>query len=96
MQTGFIPQSKKIGARVQKLAADGKVTTLATVVEGQAATTQYSSDSSTDNTSTQSAGFAKPLTLYAFLGAGAGMFALIIIAWQLHRKGKVMAARGTR
>lgn len=93
LEFGFTPPRTTIGPRVQKLAADGRITTVATVGAGETASTQ---DGSTDTTGLQSTEPQKLSSWYALIGAGAVMFALIIIAWQLHRKGKVAAVRNSR
>ncbi len=82
LEFGFTPPRTSNGARVRKLASDGKVTVLATV--GESGNLPVRENSLSENTAPTIE--PQPNAPYALAGATAGIFALTIMAWRVRKR----------
>jgi hypothetical protein len=92
LEFGFTLPRTSNGIRVRKLAADGKITTLATVSENNRSSTETSTDNAPQPIKISTAAqpetkTASPATVfYLTLGAGIGILALTVAVWYVRGK----------
>ncbi|HEX8745896.1 MAG TPA: hypothetical protein VF717_01780 [Pyrinomonadaceae bacterium] len=86
LEIGQTDPYHSLGTRVRRLSQDGKVSTLATVGENRTSSgNPATGESSSNNSPGRVAGFERNI-LYALIGAGMGVFALIVIVGLVRRK----------
>lgn len=83
LEYGQTRTNAPLGTRVRKLSPEGRVTTLATTVEGEASSGSAAGD---ESSSDEHSGRVTQNILYALIGAGIGAVALTLIAWLVWRR----------
>lgn len=90
MEVGFTPPGTWIKPRVRRMSSDGRVTTIATVMEenGRPASESSTVESSAGGNSKRTTPFSAAAP-YALVGVAICLFALTIVIWRVRRKRSV-------